>query len=130
MKLFFLTLFFATMSFASEASDLKHTLDKWRKPFHVQNWDITIKPVPIEMLEILHPNGRVLALSSFDPDKKEGIIFVLMRSDYTKETIKNNHIKNVKQDQRDSVVHELVHNIINHMDEENAVVVITKIIKP
>jgi hypothetical protein len=36
----------------------------------------------------------------------------------------------VADDQRDSVLHEILHNVIENMDEESAVVILTRLLHP
>jgi hypothetical protein len=70
-----------------------------------------------------------LALSVWDIPTRTGTIFVLLRSDYTKATLKKLHTS-AKADQKDSVVHELVHNVVGNMKNEYAVVTLTHALKP
>lgn len=61
-----------------------------------------------------------------------GVIMVLQASEYTKEMkedLRKRHMS-IKSDQRNSVVHEMMHNVFEHMDEEKAVTIITGLLNP
>jgi hypothetical protein len=133
MKLLAVFLLLTASLFASETRDLERTTKIWQNKLGMAHWSIVIKPVPKIILEnLLCPEGKseCLAVSKWDVHSQSGMIFVMMRDDYTKEMKKQMKLKSVKADQRDSVVHEMLHNLWAHMEEEHAMWVLSHALKP
>ena len=84
---------------------------------------------PIALIQAL-TDAPCIAASYWDVPERKGTIYVTMRSDYTPALKKEWDVKNVKADQRDSVVHEMLHNVVENMTNEGAVQVITRLLKP
>ena len=58
-----------------------------------------------------------MAMSNWNLSAKSGVIYVLRRSDYTDELRERLEVSDVKADQRNSVVHELLHRILGIREE-------------
>lgn len=133
----FLTVFLLLLSSlpasASEAQDLKRTTQLWAQRLDIAEFKITVVPVPfIFLLSVCQ--GKCLAASYWTVKNRTGTVFILQRSAYTPEICEANHIKydlkHIKADQRDSVVHELLHNVVQNMDTEYAVSTLSHAFKP
>ena len=112
---------------AGEAEDLARVLHKWQAMFRMADWKISVGLVPREMLPCAQ---ECVAASSFDVGSRRGSILVLRRADYTPEIRRHFAVKNVPRDQRDSIVHELLHCVLDNMYPEAAVQVLSRALKP
>lgn len=105
---------------------------KWAKKFYLTTWDVTIRAVPEELLEGLCFPKECMAASYWDPIAHTGTILIMDSIDYNKHArkeLRKRHMT-VRDDQRDSVLHEILHNVIRNMREEVAVVTLTSLLKP
>lgn len=115
---------------AKEIRSVKATAVEWQHKLQIEEFHITVVVVPLAVLETINPTP-CLAASTWDIEDREGMIFILRRADYTKEFMKRSGVhKSPKADQRDSVLHEMMHLIVEHMATEAAVVTITTALKP
>ena len=131
MKLLTIFLLLTATLFGSETKDLERTVRVWKNKLSMADWTIVIKPVPkIILANFICEDSECFAASNWSVRSKTGVIFVMMREDYTKEMKKEMKYKNIKSDQRNSVVHEMLHNIWKNMDEEYAMWVLSKALKP
>lgn len=120
-----------TKAFLNEKHFLEKVQKPWLKTFHMEDWDINLTPVP---LSVLKENcvRSCFAVSWWDGEYHRGTVFVLERSEYTpemKKELKEAQI-GLKEDQRNSVVHELLHNVLLNMHQEAAVQILTNLLKP
>ena len=117
-----------------EVEVLEKIKQKWMKKFYMEKWNVVLQIISSDQLQEICPYEvkYCMASSSWDVHEKTGIIFVIRKQDYTnqmKDDLKKDH-STVKADQRNSVVHEMVHNIWNHMPEETAVQLLTGLLHP
>ena len=120
-----------TKAYIKEQKRLLKVERKWAKPFHMTDWTIELTPVPLEILQEICPYA-CMAASNWHPEFRYGQIYILEQSGYTKAMkagLKAAH-RTVWDDQRDSVVHEMLHNVLGNMNRESAVVILTHLLKP
>lgn len=117
-------LVFSLPSFASETTRLTKLTRKWQNKLGMKEWKIETRPAPYSLfLDII--GYPATGMSSFSPNKT-GVIYVMLEDDYTPKIKKKMGIKNVRNDQQNTIVHELLHNIWRHsLSEEDGVSVIS-----
>lgn len=114
----------------AEIKDVQKAAALWVRNLGIGDWDIKIYIVPIFALQVLCP-VPCMAASHWDVEHMAGTMYILRRADYTPELLKARHIiVTPKADQRDSVLHEMLHMVIDDMTEEGAVVTLTRAFKP
>jgi hypothetical protein len=128
-----------TAAYKKEKHDLESVYHKWSKTFHMDDWNVEVSPVPLAFLKEYCPPDlndptalTCAAASDWSPWTHRGVMFVLQRSDYTadmKKYLRQQHVS-IWSDQRNSVVHEILHNVIEHANEEFAVRTLTGLINP
>jgi len=126
-----LLLLSAVYGWADETSDLKAVERKWAARFYMDDWRVSLRLAENAELE-LHCGAPCVAASKFKLADKTGEILVLCQKCYTarqKDWIRSQG-RTLKEDQRDSVVHELLHNIWANAEEEFAIAMLTKLFKP
>lgn len=128
-RLLLLFLLSASLMFASEQSDLEKQVKIWAPRFGMEDWTITVEAIPEYALQSFL-GYFCFGASTWDVDTKTGHILVLERSSYTKEMKEIGHIKHIKLDQKNTVVHEMIHNVVAHAEDEFAVQVLTEQIVP
>ena len=114
------------VAFADEVKDLERTTKEWQQKLQLTDWTITVRPVPMLVVQMIRQGKPAAALSLWDLETRNGIIFIVMRADYPKTM----PMAKIKADQRDSVVHEMLHNIIEHAPLETGIGIISKALKP
>ncbi len=115
--------------FAGEIKDLQKYSDHWQQYFGMSDWKVTIRPVPEFILQdVMGVKEIVMGASLWDVEEKTGTIMILMREEYTPEIIKKWNVTSIKLDQQDSVLHEYLHNIIEHAKAEWAIQHITRLV--
>lgn len=110
---------------------VKSYLLKWEPIFKLTDWKIDIAPVPDYILNDLHPEGVLLGVSTWDVESQTGTIYVLDQKHlklYKKLYGKKHTFLSIEKEQEIIVVHEILHNLINHGDEEWAVQVLSNLI--
>ena len=120
-----------TPAYKREKRYLEKTEQKWAKVFHIETWAVEVYPVPFTTLQQVCA-VPCMAASDWNPYLHTGVIFVLQESDYStrmKAELRKEHIS-IKSDQRNSVVHEILHNVVEHMNEEIAVQILTNLLHP
>lgn len=122
-------LLIATCSFGGELQDLERTVEKWKPAFYMHDFEVHLHLVSLEQLRSLCEKECVAA-SLFDVSAKRGEIFVLRRKDYSDAVKRQLRISDVKADQRNSVVHEMIHCLYRNMAEESAVSVLAAALRP
>lgn len=130
MKLILTFLLLAVAVFAGEQQDLDKQVNIWKSKFGMKDWTIVVTPVSVEELIKIHPAGPILGASQYDVESRSGVILVLRRADYPEfkkslilngfEVGKKDLVDPIK-DQKDTVVHELLHNIFQNANQEFAV---------
>lgn len=131
----FLTLFFCICSFGQtiliisnnkptkEEERIASYISKWGPAFNLENWAIDLKMVTQEEIQIIHRKPAA-ALSSWRPAERYGVMLVLKKDDY----IPLPRSLSIQEDQEDSVVHEMLHNVFQNMPQEHAVQIISRLL--
>ena len=123
--------------FADEAQDLNKTVTVWKTKLAMKDWDIQVKTFSLkDIMKICEE--PCMAASKWNVEHKVGLIAILSRDGYKtlqamakeKGITINTPIKDVKADQRDSIVHEMLRNLAKNMEPDDALSVITKALKP
>ena len=128
-RLLLLFLFATTLAFANEQQDLEKIVNNWAPKLGLTNWTIEVTIVPYEDL-LLQLQRPVLGASTWDVPTKTGKIWVCSRDSYSPALLKDEHVTNIKLDQENTVVHEMIHNLMEHADEEWAVQLLSEQIVP
>ncbi len=128
-RLLLLFLFATTLAFANEQQDLEKIVKTWAPKLGLTNWTVEVTIVPYEDL-LLQLQRPVLGASTWDVATKTGKIWVCSRDSYSPALLKDEHVTNIKLDQENTVVHEMIHNLMEHADEEWAVQLLSEQIVP
>lgn len=107
---------------------------KWAANFLMEDWTVAIIPGDRNVLDHFCPidfftlmPSQCMAVSKWDAINHTGWMVILDEKAYSPEAKKSlkKHHATIRDDQKDSVVHELVHNVIQNMSNEGAVVTLT-----
>jgi hypothetical protein len=133
-RLFAFALLLSSVAFAGELEDLQKTTKIWQHQFGMDSWTVTVSTVTQDELRLIAAyGGDIDAASLCSVDEHTCWIYILRRDAYTSEHMKVWGIKGmrgIRRDQRNSVVHELLHNVIGNGDEEWAVQLLAHLLSP
>lgn len=125
---------------ASEEAALQPTLTKYQKLFAMDGWKITLHVVPLSKVHSQCPKLQdAVACSEWtgNPATTDmtGELWIAERAEYTPELwehygVKPEDRRPAEVDQRNSVVHELLHVVWEYAQEEAAVAMIAGAINP
>ncbi len=103
----------------------------------MESWTLTIHLATLIEIQERAKCLQCVAVSewSYDPDPRLGELWVMKLSEYNPNYYKMFEYKRkskrwARWDQRNSVVHELIHNVIRNANEEAAVAMLTNAINP
>lgn len=137
MKTLLPFLMLAAPLFASEQQDVDKVLRKYQTFFGMGDWTLTVHLDTIEAIRKRIGCSTCVAVSEWSTDGPPytGEIWVARRSEYTPEFwrsfgMKPHNRKFAAKDQRNSVVHELVHALWRYGSEEAAVSMLAGAINP
>ncbi len=115
-------------SLAGEKRDAEKVLHKYQHLLGFDSWKLAVHLDTFERVRAVCDQPTILACGVWESGK--GDIWIAKRSEYTPEINKWTG-RTPKADQRDSVVHEMVHIVLQLADsQEEAVVIITRAINP
>ncbi len=100
---------------------IRALVKKWKLEFKMEDWQVDVALVSPEYL-FFSTGVPALAASQWDLPTKTGHIYVLGEDEYSKGLKNRTHIKNIRRDQENSIVHEYLHNFWEHMQNEEAAV--------
>lgn len=108
----------------TETEELQERLQYWKQEFHMSDWNVQIRPA--SQMEIYAFTGQfAFGASMWDLSTRSGQILVLQRSAYSQDMRDALHIKSVRRDQENTIVHELFHNVWENAGSEEAGVAIS-----
>lgn len=120
----------------SELTDNQAVLTQYMHTFQMDNWHIQLVMVDRKMLTALLGTDQVVGGNSLNPNTHYGIIWVLKRNEYGPkffESVGMNPQDDewVIVDQRNTVVHELIHMVWRHCTvEELCVAMLAEAVVP
>jgi hypothetical protein len=120
-----------TPEFLKEKHELEQVYKKWAVIFHMEDWNTEVTPVPLSFLKEFCPS-ECFAGSNWNIYDESGVMFILQRSEYTnemKKSLRQRHVS-IWSDQRNSVLHEILHNVIEHGYEEAVVSTLANLLNP
>lgn len=121
---------------ASELTDNQKVLTKYQHVFLMDQLHIQLVMCDRKLIQVMSGNPNAVAASIYNPNSHYGVVWVMTRSEYTHELftsldMKDMNASQIKADQRNSVVHELVHFIWDYApSKEFAVQILTGAINP
>ncbi len=127
---------FAPNVSASELSDNQKVLDKYQKIFRMDNFHIELVMTTQHFIAKMSGNPNAVAASQFNPNTQYGVIYVMTRDQYIPALFEALDMKVQgnrwrAKDQRNSVVHELIHCIWNYApSDEFAVSILANAVNP
>ena len=133
MRILLTAILFTASCFGGEYEDLVRTTKTWQHRLGMDSWKISVVPATMGMILDVNDDKPVFAFSSFDVEAKVGVVMIMRRADYTpqmKSVAKITTMRQVRADQRNSVLHELLHVLVAHADEEWAVSRLALLLKP
>lgn len=113
----------------TEQEYLQQTLTLWQNKLGMNDWKITIKAVSLPQLVFTVGNFADGA-SYWDQDNKVAAIYVLQRSAYSDDWKASFKIRNIRRDQENTIVHELLHGVYESGSEEHMVALSANFILP
>jgi hypothetical protein len=123
-------------AYASEQSDNQAVLTQYMHTFGMDNWHIQLVMVDKPFLDNVMHNKNSVAASQLNINTKYGVIWLLKRSEYGPKLFKSFGMNPqddewVMVDQRNSVVHELIHMVWRYCaDTETCVAMLAEAVIP
>lgn len=116
-----------------EFRELEGLMRLYQQKFRMDKWKLTLHLTTHAVIDVSRPGA--FAVTEWDPENQEADIWIMRLAEYTPEFwiahgIKPQSEEWARADQRDSVVHELIHGVIRYADEEAAVAMLTGAIRP
>ena len=116
-----------------EFRELEMLMHVYQHKFQMDKWKLTLHLTTHAVIDVTRPGA--FAVTEWDYEAREADIYVMRLAEYTPEFWKSYGLKPQteewnKADQRDSVVHELIHGVIKYANEESAVTMLTGAIAP
>lgn len=121
---------------ASELQDNQAVLTQYMQTFQMDGFHIQLVMVDKKRLDTMMGNTTSVGASQLNPVTHYGVVWVLRRSEYTPEMFKSLHMHEqdeewVAVDQRNTVVHELIHMIWRFCGvEETCVAMLAEAVVP
>jgi len=123
---------FALGATAGESEMLKKVERKWSARFEMSDWNVDVRAVSRAELNKVCRTEHCLGHSTWILPLERGVILVLKASEYpedVKADLRKRRVS-IAADQRNTVVHEILHCVWAFMDEEYAIEFIVKWMKP
>jgi len=121
---------------ASEQTDNQAVLTQYMHTFQMDGWHIELVMVDKKFLDTIMKDGHAVAASQLNYNTKTGVVWILRRSEYGPKMFESIGMKPqddewVIVDQRNSVVHELIHMVWRYCgNEEQCVAMLAEAIIP
>lgn len=129
MKSKLLALFLLACSFgqATELSDNQAVLTQYMKTFQMEGFHIELVMVDKKFLDTVMKNSNSVAASLLNYDTKTGVVWILKRTEYGPKLFKQFDMNPqddewIVVEQRNSVVHELLHMVWKYCANEEVCV--------
>lgn len=118
---------FLPQAYAGELSDNQAVLTQYMKTFQMEGFHIELVMVNKKFLDTVMKNTNSVAASLLNYDTKTGVVWILRRSEYGPQLFKQFGMNPqddewVIVEQRNSVVHELLHMVWKYCDNEEVCV--------
>lgn len=121
---------------ASELHENQAVLTQYMHTFQMEGWHLELVMVNKKFLDNVMKNENAVAASQLNYNNKTGVIWVLKRSEYTAQLFKQLGMAEqdeewIAVDQRNSVVHELIHMVWRYCgNEEQCVAMLAEAVIP
>lgn len=116
-----------------EFRELEGLMRLYQKKFRMEKWTLTLHLTTHAVIEVSKPGA--FAVTEWDYEDRTADLWIMRLAEYTPKFwidhgVDPQTVEWAKADQRDSVVHELIHGVIRYADEEAAVSMLTGAIAP